>query len=75
MARGRFRTKGASNWAYVEYEFGWTAFPILEQVYRERAYEPRFDDLPWGATGEGLLATGQDRRNLAKTPVPTIHQS
>jgi hypothetical protein len=54
MAKGHFRTKGPPNWAHVEYEPGWTALPITEDVYRHRGYEPLFDELPWRGTGESL---------------------
>jgi hypothetical protein len=69
MARGRFRTKGAPNWAHVEYEPGWTTLPITEQVYRERAYEPRFDELPWRETARDNIppvqALGRPSANVA----------
>lgn len=61
MARGRFRTKGAPNWAHVEYEPGWSPLPITEQVYRERAYEPLFDELPWRETAREIVPPVQAR--------------
>jgi hypothetical protein len=54
MAKGQFKTKG---WAHVEYAPGWSTFPIAEKVYRERAYEPAFDDLPWEDASERILAS------------------
>lgn len=60
MAQGRFRTKGLLNWALVEYEPGWQPFPVAEQVYRQRAYEPPFEELPWVGTVEGSPASKRE---------------
>lgn len=65
--------RASSNLAHVEYAPGWTAPGVAGRVYRERAYDPPFDDLPWGETAESLSSSGRRRQNLAKTSPPAFH--
>lgn len=45
---GRYKTQGENgkpNTAFVE--VGRIVFELSEQEYRDRGYEPDFDELPW----------------------------
>lgn len=48
--RGLYRIwqeEGVENDAYVEYSDGGPCIQMLESQYRERWYEPPFEELPW----------------------------
>jgi hypothetical protein len=58
MARGIFRSPGNPPWAQVDY--GMHSVPIPEPEYRQKGYEPDFDELPWEVEYKALQEKAQD---------------